>query len=223
MKKRGPKAKTGESDRSAVFSARISQSTRARLVAAGARPGTNMAKEIENRLSRSFLDDETIKNAFGDRQTYAVALLAFAAARSTVGRKSWLYDPQAFDAAVVAINAVLKLIRPGEGLEASDGATYQAEFSALETVRDVQIASKVQPVEASRHMRRTIALRRDMGDIVDRAVIRGVDADQARKRSKAAKEFGVLRRKQAMTPDAMTNEELNRLDALAGEIERMLR
>jgi hypothetical protein len=203
-----------------------------------------LSQEIENRLSSSFLHDTVVTKEFGDQQLYGVARMLFSAARSTAGRlieppndgkpvygppirqKSWLDDVAAFDAAVAAINKVLELIRPY-----GDAATippvgelaYQPEFNALETVHEIQKSPAVQPVNASRHLRAMISLRKDIGDIADRAVIHGMTAEQTRERSELTREFASLRRKQVRTPAAMSNDDVNRMNALAREIELLPR
>lgn len=213
--------------------ARLTFGLLAQLGGAAKKRKVSLTQEIENRLSRSFLADTVVANEFGDQQLYAVARIVFAAARSTVNRrieppkdghapdgppaKSWLHDARAFDAAVAAINKLFELIRPVGGPSNTD-ATYQPEFNALETVLEIQKAPAAQPVKASRHTRAMVSLRKDLGDVVDRAVIRGDSAEQIRKRSGFVKEFAALRRKQARTPATMTYEEVNRMKSLAGQI-----
>jgi hypothetical protein len=246
MGKRGPTAKGEYRNKTQVLSTRISADLRAELAAAAKTSGGTLSREIEHRLRRTFSEEKTIEAVFGDRRTYGLMQLINSAVRTTVGRKiispltdkqqlkksiHFLDDPYAFDQAVRTINAVLEAIRPkGEIPQSHDkaldqfGGTFQGEFNAIETLRDIQKAPAALPLpstKGSRHQHKMSVLKSDIGDLADRAVTRGATADQVRKRSQLAKELGALRRKQARTPDAMTNEDLNRMNALFGEIEKL--
>jgi hypothetical protein len=219
----------------------LSAGVRGQLENAAKKNKIKLSQEIENRLARSFLHDTVITKEFGDQQLYGLARMVFSAARSTAGRlveppndskplygpparqKSWLDDVAAFDAAVAAVNKVFELIRPqGDAvIPPVGGPAYQPEFNALETVHEIQKAPAAQPPNASRHMRATISLRKDIGDIVDRAVIRGSTADQTRELAVLMKEFVELRKKQTKTPAKMTSADLNRMNALAHKIEQL--
>jgi hypothetical protein len=229
MGARGPKSKASATMSTTV---RLSLGVRDLVETSAAKRRVTVSQEIENRLTRSLIHDTMIAEDFGNRQIYAVARLVFAAARSTVGRRklkflgqpestggrrNWLVDAGAFDAAVASINKVFELIRP-VGEHGAAGATYQAEFNAVETVLEIQKAPAVLPAKASRHMQSRVSLRKDIGDIIDGAVIRGITAEQARKQAELLREYAALRRK-----EIRSNDDDNRMKALRGEIERLPR
>jgi hypothetical protein len=244
MGKRGPRAKGEYSDKSEVLSIRISSELHADLVAIAKHSGKTKSREVEHRLRRSFVDDEKISAGFGGRQNYALMKMISSVIEATVERDdrtwgstgqprrktrnfNWLDDPYAFDQAVIAINAVLEAIRPAGDIpqsldEAFDkyGRTFQGKLNASETLLDIQKADvlPVPSTKVSYHGSNMAKLKADIGDVVDRAVIRGMTAEQARKRAELAKEYAALRRKKIRS-----NDDDNRMKALRGEIELLPR
>jgi hypothetical protein len=193
-----------------------------------------MAQQIESRLARSFADATSIEAEFGDRRVYGLMRLLNSVVLSTIGRKTaaetkaghWLDDPYGFDQAVIAINTVLELIGPAGEIPPSpaEGA-YQGKFNALATLLDIQKAPDVLPTRASRHARAMFTLKRDISDLVDRALIYGSTAEQTRHQARQfgelIQELAPLQLKARKTPDAMSNEELRRLEALTAQVKRL--
>jgi hypothetical protein len=243
MGKRGP-APSGEySDKTQVLSTRISAGLRANLATAAKSSGHTLSREIEHRLRRTFSDDAKISDAFGDRRNYALMKMISSVVEAVVNRKilsavtakqlkklHWLDDPYAFDQAIRAIAAVLDAIRPpGEIPQSLDevldqyGGTFQGKFNAIETLRDIQTASDQLPLpstKGTRHQHKMSALKSDIGDLADRAQIRGRSANDTRKFSELGRKFGALRRKQAKTPEAITSEDVRQMTVLVDEIAR---
>ena len=121
MGKRGPRAKGEYGDKSAVLSTRISADLRTHLEHAVRESGHTLSREIEHRLRRTFIEDEQIASAFGDRQTYLIMrIIALALQRVWNPDRSdtdWLSDPYTFDQALQTVTAILEAIRPKEPIE----------------------------------------------------------------------------------------------------------
>jgi hypothetical protein len=230
MGKRGPTAKGEYRDKTQVLSTRISAELREALAAAA--EGSTLSREIEHRLRRTFAEDKQIADVFGSRRNFQLMRLIASVIDSTVNRKvdkpkkqnvDWLDDPYAFDQAVRAIAAVLNAIRPPGAVpqsldEALDqyGGTFQGEFNAVETLRDIQKAPDMLPVMATRHQKRMARMKEDIGDLADRALTRGRSADDTRRLSELGRKLAALRRKQTKTP-----EDREQMNVIASEIEQL--
>jgi hypothetical protein len=231
MGKRGP-APTGEyGDKSQVLSTRIRADTRASLVAAAESSGRSLSQEIEHRLRRTFTDDRNIVDAFGSRRNYALMKLIASVIETTANLKrpniDWLDDPYAFDQVTRAVAAILELIRPaGELPNSSDdndmldhGGRMQWKVNALEALRAVQVADAKLPLTKGARRQHIMAkLKSDIGDVADRAVLYGRKADETRKLSELGRRFAPLMRKAEKTPETMTPDDRQQLNALADEI-----
>jgi hypothetical protein len=235
MGKRGPTAKGEYRDKTQVLSTRISAELREALAAAA--EGSTLSREIEHRLRRTFDQDKEINLVFGSRRMFQLMRLIASVVDSTVGRKvaaskkanlDWLDDPYAFDQAMRAIMAVLERIRPPGAIpqspdEALDqyGGTFQGEFNAIETLRDIQKAPDALPLKATRHQKRVAGMKKDIGDLADRALIRGRSADDTRRLSELGRKLAALRKKQAKMPEKMTTEDREQMNAIVSEIKQL--
>lgn len=112
MGKRGPAPRGEYSGKSQVLSTRIRPDTRAALVAASKTSGRSLSQEIEQRLVRTFFDDEKIADSFGNRQTYVILRMVALAIQRSYNWDDWLRDPVLFDRVFDIIIAVISAIRP---------------------------------------------------------------------------------------------------------------
>lgn len=241
MGKRGPTAKGEYLDKSRVLSTRISAELRGALTAA-AEGRTTLSREIEHRLRRTFIEDKQIEAVFGNRRMFQLMRLIASVIDSTVHRKildspkkpsvDWMDDPYAFDQAVRAAVAVFNLIRPPGDVprtldEALDqyGGTFQGEFNTVEALREIQRAPDALPLKGSRHQQKMAGLKKDIGDLAERARTYGQSADAARKTNELARKLAVLRKKQVKLGgfDQLPIEDRKQMDDIAGEIEQLQR
>lgn len=229
MGKRGP-APTGEyGDKSQVLSTRIRADTRAALVAAAENSGRSLSQEIEHRLRRTFTDDKNIVDVFGSRRNYALMKIIASVIETTVDLKRpnavWLDSPYAFDQVAKAVAAVLEAIRPAGELPSSvddaldHGGRMQGKLNALEAWRAVQVADAKLPLtKGARHQYKLSALKSDIGDIADRAVLYGRTAVETRRLNELGRRFALLMQKAEKTPEALTPDDHRQLNELADEI-----
>ena len=113
MGKRGPAPKGEYAGQSSVFSTRIRPDLRRLMEKAAKQSGRSLSQEVEYRLRRSFVEDDKIADAFGDRQTYRLMRMMTDAIRlSEVEGTSWLNDPYAFHIALSAALSVLGEVAP---------------------------------------------------------------------------------------------------------------
>jgi hypothetical protein len=177
-----------------------------------------LSGEIRYRLQHSLNDPE-------DARTRAVTWLLQSVLRSTMGRKmsTWLDDPYTFDQAVIAIATTLELIRPEAPIEApAAGAGLHGAFAARATLADVQKAPANAPANASGHRREMVLIRQVIGDVADRAMIRGKTAERHRADEPARLELVALRNKEALSVrgkgPALTHDEIKRMKALIARL-----
>jgi hypothetical protein len=193
MGKRGPKQQPAKTKH---INFRLRLDLNALVEAAARKRNLSVSREIENRLTRTLDDDRKFQD---DERTRALMGLLTSVLRSmglmkTAANAHWLDDAYAYDQAVIAITTVLAAIRPpGEIGAPADGPTYQGAFNARETLRDVQRAPARVPANASRHRHEMAHLRRDIGDVVDRAIVYGRTADQIRESKRDRLELAELR------------------------------
>lgn len=139
---KGPRPKGEYAGKSSVFSTRIRPDLRKNLEKAAKASGRSLSQEVEHRLRRSFVEDDKIADAFGDRRTYrlmrmmadAIHLsqeqdvteprrraLPGVARRAYPPNKShqpdpvgdnWLDDPLRFRVALAAMRSVVEAIEP---------------------------------------------------------------------------------------------------------------
>ena len=119
MGKRGPAPKGEYANKSSVFSTRIRPDLRASLVAAAKKRGRSLSQEVENRLRRTFIEDEKMEVAFGSRTNFLILRivgLAMQYANHHPASRSleWTDDPVAFDTVVKCVGNVLGALRPRE-------------------------------------------------------------------------------------------------------------
>ena len=237
MGKRGPTAKGEYHDKSKVLSTRISAELREALELVAKDRGGTLSREIEHRLRRTFDDDRKIDLVFGSRRMFQLMRLIASVIESTVNRKidvakkpnlDWLDDPYAYDQAMRAIIVTLETMRPQGKIpqsldEAIDqyGGTFQGDFNALATLRDVQKAPDALPVNGSRYRKMIAGMKKDIGDLVDRAVTYGQTADQVRSTGLLVQNYSALQSKEKKTPQLMTDEERKQLKALKSEIKKI--
>jgi hypothetical protein len=224
MGNRGPAPTGNYGGKSGVLSTRIRPDTRAAIVAAAKKSKQSLSQEIEHRLRRTFIDDDKIEAAFGGRRNYAIMKLissTIEAANPSLINRDWLDDPDTFDRATKAINGVLQIIRLHGELPNSGSPPYLLDtnvvIDALETMRCVQNAADMLPLptdNATQRERELAVCKADLGNVAQR----GETADAFLRLRELVHKFAPLRRKQVMSPEAMTSDEVLRLNGLADEI-----
>jgi hypothetical protein len=232
MGKRGPQPRGEFAGKSNVLSTRIQEGTRSALIAAAKKSGRSLSQEIEHRLHQSFVDDEKIEAAFGDRRNYAImkiianTITSIQNLGSTAAKASWLDDPYSFDQAVRGVNAVLEAMRP-KGKVVTDprhpedeGGLRQGELQAIHLLTEIQTAEPGLPLgKGTRHQHLLKRLRADLGPAyADRPQILGRTAEQTRELQKLGREFGSLKRKSERRPTEMTEADRARLHDLLQQI-----
>jgi hypothetical protein len=235
MGKRGPAAKGEYPDKTQVLSTRISAELREALEIAA--KGSTLSREIEHRLRRTFDQDKEINLVFSSRRMFQLMRLIASVIDSTVSRKvaapkkpnlDWLNDPYAYDQAMRAVVDLFERMRPpgvipqslDEALDQYDG-TFEGKFNAIETLRDIQRSPDGLLVKGSRHQKTMAGMKKDIGDLADRALIYGRSGDETRKLSELGRKLAALRRKRAKTPEAMTATDYEQMKAIASEIEQL--
>jgi polyhydroxyalkanoate synthesis regulator phasin len=189
MGKRGPKPKGPyghKTGRSEVTSVRLQPDTKADLIAAKQaknRPGRpwSLAQEIEHRLRLARREDRTIREVFGDDQTYGLMVLAARAILSLNNLRKpklhWTADPYLFDQAIRTMESVLKMYRP-EGEPSADSLRSEQGLGLMQykhvvgdlvqELRDVDPASD----KLSDDQRELIRIRDRLGELAGRADLR---------------------------------------------------
>ena len=116
---KGPAPKGEYSGKSSVFSTRIRPDLRQGLEKAAKQSGRSLSQEVEFRLRRSFVEDDRIADAFGDRQTYRLMRMMADAIHifdEPAGSKRWTDNPVTFHLAQEAVIAVLARVAPKDDL-----------------------------------------------------------------------------------------------------------
>jgi hypothetical protein len=97
--------------------------------------GRSLSQEVEHRLRRSFVEDDKIADAFGDRRTYRLMRLmsdAIHLSRQDQNDENWLDDPFRFRVALAAMRNVVEAIEPSApGLDEVSEALFEEETNRL--------------------------------------------------------------------------------------------
>jgi hypothetical protein len=112
---KGPRPKGEYAGKSSVFSTRIRPDLRKSLERAAKTSGRSLSQEVEHRLRRSFVEDDKIADAFGDRRTYRLMRLmsdAIHLSQKHENDENWLDDPYRFQVALAAMRSVVEAIEP---------------------------------------------------------------------------------------------------------------
>ena len=109
---KGPAPKGEYVGKSSVFSTRITPDLRKRLKQAAKRSGRSVSQEVENRLRRSFVEDNDIAERFGDRKTYSLMRMMADAIHFEGVNTTWLENPVEFAKAASAAMRILELVSP---------------------------------------------------------------------------------------------------------------
>lgn len=208
MGKRGPAPKGQYPGKSKVFSTRIRPDLREKLDAEAAISGHSVSQIVEHRLRRTFIEDDKIESAFGDRHTYLLMQLIAIGLRRARNpeqpEKNWLNDPVAFDAAIRFANGLLAAIRPDEPVGGTapselDGAlvTASAINAPLAMWRDIHRATPSLPLsEGSREDHFAGMVRSELGQIAERPYFLGLGTPlQKQTRSAEAERASAKQRK----------------------------
>src|SRR5436190_20191158 len=108
---KGPRPKGEYAGKSSVFSTRIRPDLRKNLERAAKASGRSLSQEVEHRLRRSFVEDEKVAEAFGDRRTYRLMRLMSDAIQLSQNEENdghWLDDPFRFRIALAAMRSVVE-------------------------------------------------------------------------------------------------------------------
>jgi hypothetical protein len=176
MGKRGPTPKGEFTDKSAVLSTRISNELRAELEAAVEDSGLTLSREIELRLRKSFVEEKSIAEMFGDQSTFALMLMIAGAIQLSVKKKGagWLQNPNQFEIAIGAALNVLEAIRPEGELDVSIAERHlhtQGQKAAFQIWRAVKRADPTIPLKGgSLDDRRNARLKMDLKGLADIAL-----------------------------------------------------
>jgi hypothetical protein len=128
---KGPRPKGEYAGKSSVFSTRIRPDLRKSLERAAKASGRSLSQEVEHRLRRSFVEDDKIADAFGDRRTYRLMRLmsdAIHLSRQDQNDENWLDDPFRFRVALAAMRRVIEAVEPHTP---SLGEVEDAEFETM--------------------------------------------------------------------------------------------
>ena len=176
MGKRGPAPKGEFADKSAVLSTRISNELRAELETAVEESGLTLSREIELRLRKSFVEEKSIAEMFGDQSTFALMLMIASAIQLSVKKKGtgWLQNPNQFEIAIGAALNVLEAIRPEGELDPSISERNlrgHGQKAAFQVWRAIKRADSTIPLkEASVDDRRNARLKADLNGLADIAL-----------------------------------------------------
>ena len=140
---KGPRPKGEYTGKSSVFSTRIRPNLRKSLEKAAKTSGRSLSQEVEHRLSRSFVEDDRIADAFGDRRTYRLMRLMSDAIQLSLDEESeqgWLDDPFRFRVALAAMRNVVEAIEPKTALL---DEVSEANFETMTDALGAAIAGKL--------------------------------------------------------------------------------
>jgi hypothetical protein len=140
---KGPRPKGEYAGKSSVFSTRIRPILRKSLEKAAKTSGRSLSQEVEHRLSRSFVEDDRIADAFGDRRTYRLMRLMSDAIQLSLDEESeqgWLDDPFRFRVALAAMRNVVEAIEPKTALL---DEVSEANFETMTDALGAAIAGKL--------------------------------------------------------------------------------
>jgi hypothetical protein len=116
MGQRGPAPKGEYENKSQVLSTRIRADTRKSLTDAATKSGRSLSQEIEHRLRRTFIEDDRMEDAFGNRRNYLLMRLIALALEGSRNLDNpdanWLDDPVCFDLAARCVTKILETLRP---------------------------------------------------------------------------------------------------------------
>jgi hypothetical protein len=221
-RKRGKPPRGEYVGKSDVLSFRITPTTKAALIQAAEASGRSLSQEAEHQLRRGVLDQ-------GTGPTFALMTTIGKAIDSLVNLKSpkarWTEDAYLFDQARKAILGALEVLRPdGVPPETTEealplGGKMQGRLAMLELLRELQTVDTTIPFEKqTSHQRALTMLRADLDNLLERALIHGKTAQQARREHELGLQFGPLMQKAEKRRDAMTAQEWRTLWDLAGQL-----
>jgi hypothetical protein len=132
---KGPRPKGEYAGKSSVFSTRIRPDLRKSLERAAKASGRSLSQEVEHRLRRSFVEDDKIADAFGDRRTYRLMRMmsdAIHLSWQDQNDENWLDDPFRFRVALAAMRSVIEAVEPHTpSLGEVDDALFEEETNRL--------------------------------------------------------------------------------------------
>jgi hypothetical protein len=132
---KGPRPKGEYAGKSSVFSTRIRPDLRKSLERAAKTSGRSLSQEVEHRLRRSFVEDDKIADAFGDRRTFRLMRLMSDAIHLSLNEENdqnWLDDPFRFRVALAAMRSVIEAVEPNTpSLGEVDDAPFEEETNRL--------------------------------------------------------------------------------------------
>jgi hypothetical protein len=172
---KGPSPKGEYVGKSSVFSTRIRPDLRKRLEQAAKLSGRSLSQEVEHRLRRSFIEDDKIADAFGDRRTYRLMRMMADAIHMSNDKEdpeAWLKDPVTFVKAIASATDILESIRPGHvtGKQYADVMMRRSAGASL--WRDIQIANVSLPLnEGTRSDHQHAISRSDIGEEILRRTL----------------------------------------------------
>jgi hypothetical protein len=175
MGKRGPKPRGAYSGKTAVFSTRITPETLELLNTAKKAHRArewSLSQEVEDRLRRTFNDDKTDVENYGNKQNAAIVRLIghviHAASTSVKGKHNWLKEQWLFDDVMDAIAHTLLWFRPGgdsgrRGIALSSGTDHVAQLMA-----EIRSSDPSLPItEGTRRQHQMAGLKDKLGELVD--------------------------------------------------------
>ncbi len=177
---KGPAPRGEYAGKSSVFSTRIRPDLRQKLEQGAKQSGRSLSQEIEHRLRRSFVEDEKISDAFGDRRTYLIMKMIAMGINLPRMREepdvSWLDDPYYFDLSIGTALSILEAIRPKGEITAPENdivrlvADLRAEGTAQSLWGKVLRANPSLPITAGSKYQHWFSMAKaDLGKIPERA------------------------------------------------------
>jgi TraY domain len=213
-------------EKSEVINFRITPGTKRLLNDAAKRSGRSLSSECEVQLQRAL-------DHMGDSQTYAVMMVIGKTIGSLErirnpnaskrGKERWWNDAFLFDQARQVVLAAFGFFQPPVADFPKDENARKGKFWLEATLREIQLADPSIPIKKQTpHQRWLNLLKRDLGSLVDRPAVWGLDADSAREQRERAtpilEELIPLSRKNAQTPKAMSAAEKKKLGELFAKL-----
>ena len=173
---KGPAPKGEYVGKSSVFSTRIRPDLKESLEKAAKKSGRSLSQEVEHRLRRSFVEDDKIADAFGDRRTFRI--MRMMADAVTLLREQpwatghWLDDPRDFEVAVMTMVGLLDAVRPKD-IDEPYPSRWLVKTDATSVASGLWEAVKRARVgidpRLSRFEQRMSIAKEDLGPVADRA------------------------------------------------------
>jgi plasmid stability protein len=215
-KQRRGRAPKGEfSGKTGIMSFRIRPDTKSALRKAAAVSKRSLSQEAEYHLRQALLEAGPTHKIMN-----LVAIAVDSLSNINDPKARWTDDPYLFVQALQAVNTAFELFRPQRPLPSNALETCgprQGQFAIFATFRDAQLADTPDRLaqQQNPYWRALLSAKHALGPFIDNLQIWGMDGHQTRDQHQRSlgirNELIPLIRKDAKTPEAMTDAETKKM------------